>query len=139
MVRLDAKRYLVGTDIKFVEIKNDTIMLRAGGGYMKIEEHIQNKAKAECQRISFTMKKNNWDYREAVCQTIGISKETKQICNDFRQYTSDAAIRLFNAVMYCLEKRAERADNKVTKRQKTLAMKKMGMTETVGASLAAKF
>jgi hypothetical protein len=67
IVKLESGKYLIGTEKKAIQIKNDSLLVRVGGGYVTLEEYIEKNARYECLKINQLMKKKNLEFKEAVC------------------------------------------------------------------------
>lgn len=52
IVKLDTGKYLIGAEVKSMQIKNDSLLVRVGGGYCSLEEHIAKVARYECLKIN---------------------------------------------------------------------------------------
>ena len=48
-------KYMIGTESKKIIVKRDKVMIRTGGGFMPLEEHINKYALSECLIISRAM------------------------------------------------------------------------------------
>jgi hypothetical protein len=57
--RLEPSKYLFGTKKVHAEIRNGVLMVRVGGGFMKIEEFIDKHAEKEIVGLRIRMKKQN--------------------------------------------------------------------------------
>lgn len=62
IVKLDTGKYLIGCEVKSMQIKNDSLLVRVGGGYCTLDEHILKVARYECLKINQVMKKKNLDF-----------------------------------------------------------------------------
>jgi hypothetical protein len=71
IVRIESGKYLIGTEIKSMQIKNESLLVRVGGGYATLQDHLSKCARQECLKLQNLMKKKNLDYKEAVCSLIG--------------------------------------------------------------------
>ena len=66
VIRLQEGKYLVGSEVKAMQIKADTLLVRVGGGYTTLEEHIEKVARYECLKINQIMRKQQLDFKAAV-------------------------------------------------------------------------
>ena len=41
-------KYMIGTEAKKIIVKSDKVLIRTGGGFMPLEEHINKYALSEC-------------------------------------------------------------------------------------------
>ena len=48
-------KYMIGTEAKKIIVKSDMVLIRTGGGFMPLEEHINKYALSECLIIWRTM------------------------------------------------------------------------------------
>jgi hypothetical protein len=104
IVKLDTGKYLIGTEVKSMQIKNDSLLVRVGGGYTSLEEHIARVARIECLKINQAMKKNNLDFKGAVCFFLDKHKANTKIKNGFL-ISENSTIEAFNITMKIIEKR----------------------------------
>jgi len=58
IIRLDAGKYLVGSEQKSIQIKAESLLVRVGGGYITLQEHIEKVACYECLKINGIMRKH---------------------------------------------------------------------------------
>ena len=56
LIRLGPGRYLIGTEVKMIVIKNSTCMVRVGGGFERLEEYIAKHHDEEMEKIKRLMK-----------------------------------------------------------------------------------
>ena len=45
IVKLDPNKYLIGTKVRQVQIKNDSLLARVGGGFMEMDQMLAQEAK----------------------------------------------------------------------------------------------
>lgn len=76
IVRIESGKYLIGTEIKSMQIRNESLLVRVGGGYATLQDHIAKVARQECLKLQNLMKKRSLDYKGAVCFLIGNSRES---------------------------------------------------------------
>ena len=46
--KIGALKYMIGTESKKIIVKSNMVLIRTGGGFMPLEEHIQKYALSEC-------------------------------------------------------------------------------------------
>ena len=109
VVKLDTGKYLIGTEVKSMQIKNDSLLVRVGGGYCTLEEHIAKVARYECLKINQVMRKQNLDFKNAVCYFLDKHKVNVKVKNGFLK-SENATVEAFNTTMKVLEKRQEQAE-----------------------------
>ena len=51
VVKIDSTKYMIGTDVKTILIKSDQLLVRVGGGFITLAQHLQNICYMECIRI----------------------------------------------------------------------------------------
>ena len=57
IVKLDPNKYLIGTKVRQVQIKNDSLLARVGGGFMEMDQMLAQEAKIQCVQILIQMEK----------------------------------------------------------------------------------
>ena len=65
-VKLAAGRYLVGTEIRSIQIKGRGVLVRTGGGFMYLSEFLLHYAKSECLKLGLMMLKQKKTYQQIV-------------------------------------------------------------------------
>lgn len=66
IIKIQADQYLIGTDLKWLEIKGINIMVRVGGGFTSLQEFISNHAATQLNNIFKSME----EYGEGFVDTI---------------------------------------------------------------------
>ena len=56
-VKLAPGRYLVGTEVRSIQIKGRGVLVRTGGGYMYLSEFLLHYAKSECLKLGLMILK----------------------------------------------------------------------------------
>lgn len=56
-IKIATGRYLMGTEIRAIQIKGRGVLVRTGGGFMYLSEFLLHYAKSECLRIGLSMLK----------------------------------------------------------------------------------
>ena len=51
VVKLKDAKYMIGTDVKTILIKSDQLLVRVGGGFITLSEHLTGICYMECIRI----------------------------------------------------------------------------------------
>lgn len=116
--RVDASKYLVGTETKVLSLRENGLFMRTGGGFSKMSEHIRKHAREQCLKLRSAMKKKNLSYQKATISFSGSDTlEAKKV--------SDVAIvDAFNALLRVYERRQEMEEAAKINRQKALSNKK---------------
>ena len=70
IARLSNNKYMIGTEAKLIVVKSDKVMLRTGGGYAPLDEHINKYALFECLLIWRTMNKQKIGFTETVVNLL---------------------------------------------------------------------
>ena len=55
IAKISDNKYMIGTEGKLIIVKSDKVMIRTGGGYVPLDEHINKFALFECLLIWRTM------------------------------------------------------------------------------------
>ena len=112
IVKIDKGKYLIGTEVKAIQIKNDSLLVRVGGGYVTLDEHIQKVARYECLRINQLMKKKNLDFKSAVNFYLDSHKVDPKVKASWLK-SDNATVQAFDSTMKVLEKRQELQEAKL--------------------------
>lgn len=99
--RVDASKYLVGTETKVLSLRENGLFMRTGGGFIKMSEFIRGHAREQCLKLRSTMKKKNLSYQKATVSFSGNdSLEAKKV-------SDEAIVAAFNALLRVYERRQE--------------------------------
>jgi hypothetical protein len=134
VIRLQEGKYLVGSEVKAMQIKADTLLVRVGGGYTTLEEHIEKVARYECLKINQIMRKQQLDFKAAVCTLLDKHKANVKVKNGFVN-GDNCTVDAFNSTMKVLEARAE-TTNERRKSIKQLKTDASGMQKKLMAEAA---
>ena len=101
----DRCKYLVGTSVVVMMVKSNKIMVRVGGGFATIEEHIRQVGPFECIKIYKQMKGNPernqepMGFKDAVNFCLVKHKATEKIIKEYLKSDDDDQQRLFEAAI----------------------------------------
>lgn len=70
LVRIDSGKYLVGAEQKTLILKESSLLVRVGGGFSLLEDHIRKVALSECLKIYFQMNKESLEFKQAVLNLL---------------------------------------------------------------------
>lgn len=56
VLKLEAGKYMIGTEKKPIQIKNDSLLIRVGGGYATLEEYLHQNGPFECIKLAKVMR-----------------------------------------------------------------------------------
>ena len=70
IVRVMQGRYLIGTDYKMLMIKNETCMVRVGGGWERLEEYILRNQDSELDKIKRLMTETSRTYTAIMTELL---------------------------------------------------------------------
>jgi len=70
-VKIKQGIYLVGTEIRSIQIKGRGVLVRTGGGYMYLSEFLLHYAKSECLKLGLMILKANKTFQAVV---VGLLK-----------------------------------------------------------------
>lgn len=112
----DKCKYLIGTQAGVLMIKTNQIMIRVGGGFATLEDHIKQVGPFECIKIYKLMKGNAlqnmqpMSFKEAVTYYMTKLKSPEKIIKQFLDTEDEESMALFeNAILYLREKQGEAA------------------------------
>lgn len=110
----DRCKYLIGTVAHTLLIKGNQIMIRVGGGFASLEEHIHQVGPFECIKIYKLMKGNEakheapMSFKEAVSFYLNKHKAPDRIVKQFLTTEDEDSMNLFeNAINFLKEKQEE--------------------------------
>ena len=66
IVKLSQGKYLIGTKEKTLQINNNGVIVRTGGGFMYLEEYLRHYSRSECIELNNLLQKNNCPFSEMV-------------------------------------------------------------------------
>lgn len=69
-VKLSTGRYLVGTEVRQIQIKGRGVLVRTGGGYMYLSEFLLHYAKSECLKLGLMILKQNKPLKTVVLNLL---------------------------------------------------------------------
>ena len=83
VLRLEAGKYMLGTEKKPIQIKNDSLLIRVGGGYATLEEYLRQNGPFECIKIAKVMRDKECDFKAAVEFYLNKHKADKKVVADW--------------------------------------------------------
>ena len=69
-VKLETGRYLVGTEVRSIQIKGRGVLVRTGGGFMYLSEFLLHYAKSECLKLGLMILKQNKSLKQVVLNLL---------------------------------------------------------------------
>ena len=72
VLQIDRAKYLIGTDVKTILVKQDILLVRVGGGFITLQEHITKITYMECIRLAQLMQKNKTSLKVVI---LGLLKD----------------------------------------------------------------
>ena len=105
----DKCKYLIGTQSNVLMIKANSIMIRVGGGYATLEEHIKQVGPFECIKIYKLMKGNEakkeepMPFKQAVEFYLTKHKAPDRIIKQFLTTEDEEHMGLFEAAIEYLK------------------------------------
>ncbi len=70
IIRISEGFYLIGTEKKQVSIKGDSIMVRIGGGYEKIDQYISKRELDQLMKIKLMVEMRKISFKECIKQLL---------------------------------------------------------------------
>eukprot|EP00347_Sterkiella_histriomuscorum_P001325 403372467 len=99
IVRVMQGRYLIGTDYKMLMIKNETCMVRVGGGWERLEEYILRNQDTELDKIKRLMTETSRTYTAVMTELLVKYNADSQVINNWQKYSK------YNIPEKCLPQR----------------------------------
>ena len=69
-VKLETGRYLVGTEVRSIQIKGRGVLVRTGGGFMYLSEFLLHYSKSECLKLGLMILKQNKSLKQVVLNLL---------------------------------------------------------------------
>ena len=112
----DKCKYMIGTQAGILMIKTNQIMIRVGGGFATLEDHIRQVGPFECIKIYKLMKGNPdkkedpMTFKDAICFYLQRHKTSDRIIKQWLDAEDEQQMDLFeNAIEYLKEKQDQAA------------------------------
>ena len=77
--------YMLGTEVKEIQIKTDRLFLRVGGGYVTLQEYIEQNGAFECIKIYKVMRDTKCNFKEAVKFFLEKNKGNRKLINQYME------------------------------------------------------
>lgn len=84
IIKIEKGKYMIGTEKKQVVVKNDSLIVRIGGGFESMDRYIDHISRPECLKINHTMRQKNLDYTETVCSYLDGIKAGDKVKDSYR-------------------------------------------------------
>jgi hypothetical protein len=55
VIKLDKAKYLIGTEVKMLEIQRSIVMVRIGGGYQPLLDYLKHAGKSQSLKLNILM------------------------------------------------------------------------------------
>ena len=91
-------KYMIGTECKKIIVKSDKVLIRTGGGFMPLEEHIYKYALSECLIIWRTMQQKNLNFNESVVNLLALHGAPESLIEQYQEETTDDISDLFEVI-----------------------------------------
>lgn len=108
IIKLGPCKYLIGSKIRQIIIKNNHLIARVGGGFMELEQCIAIEAKTECLQISMQMERKGQTFQEAMVDILTAKKASKEVISKFIKDTNRVQIP-FGKIMLAVKQRESTA------------------------------
>ena len=98
IVKLDPNKYLIGTKVRQVQIKNDSLLARVGGGFMEMDQMLAQEAKIQCVQILIQMEKKEQTFQETMVEILEQKRADLSVINRFLRETKKVSIPFYELV-----------------------------------------
>ena len=98
IAKLGELRYMIGTESKKIIVKSDKVLIRTGGGFMPLEEHINKYALSECLIIWRTMQQKNLNFTETVVNLLSLHGAQESLIELYQEETTEDISDLFEVI-----------------------------------------
>ena len=79
LAKLGELRYMFGTESKKLVVKSDKVLIRTGGGYCTVQEHLAKYALSECLIIWRTMQQKEITFNETIMNLLELHGATQEM------------------------------------------------------------
>lgn len=140
VVKLEPGKFMIGTEKKQVIVKNDTLIVRIGGGFESLDRHIDHIARNECLKITHTMRTKNMDYKETVVWYLDQIKASDKVKESYLK-GKHCDIIAFKDTMNIYEKKAEYLEQRkkdkeaISKMAKGIMQKNLNPKDNKGSTI----
>ena len=100
-------KYLIGTLKQAIQIKNNSLLIRVGGGYSTLEAYLDQNGPFECIKLSKQMRDTKCSFKEAVEFYLTKHKAPKKVIQEWLK-SDDQNSNMFEAAIRKLEKASEK-------------------------------
>lgn len=111
----DKCKYMIGTQAGILMIKTNQIMIRVGGGFATLEDHIRQVGPFECIKIYKLMKGNpdkgeeSMSFKDAVCFYLKKLKTVDRIMKQWLDAEDEQQMELFESAIEYLKEKQDQA------------------------------
>ena len=83
LAKIEDKRYMIGAEAKKIVVTSDKVMIRTGGGFCTLEEHIEKYALSECLVIWRTMQQKHITFNETVVNLLELHGASEELVEQY--------------------------------------------------------
>ena len=83
VIRMRTGMYLIGTDSRLVMIKNESCVVRVGGGFESLESYIEAHEAAELNKLKRLMEEGNKTFADVIKDLLNKYKADQAVVNQF--------------------------------------------------------
>ena len=97
--------YMLGTEVKEIMIKTDRLFLRVGGGYVTLQEYIEQNGAFECIKIYKCMRDKKCPFKEAVKFFMEKNKGNRKLISQYMESNENSQVELFETTIDLLKEK----------------------------------
>ena len=98
IAKLGDLRYMIGTEAKKIIVKRSTVLIRTGGGFCPLQEHIDKYALSECLIIWRMMQQKNITFNETIVTLLELHQADDALIEQYQEDTTDDISDLFEVI-----------------------------------------
>jgi len=106
-------------------VKSDKVLIRTGGGYCNVNDHVKKYALSECLIIWRTMQQKHITFNEAVVNLLQMHNADEQLIQDYQEETTDEISDLFE--LLCSLMKQKEFGKYLTREQKSKLNSEAGL------------
>ena len=115
MVKVAPGQYLIGTEIRKIQIKGRGVLVRTGSGYMYMSEHLLHFAKSEGIQLALMLLKQRKPYSNVVLSLLQKHKKTEEAQRSFLERCPEGIEDQLNNLVNEVNKLEQKAKKKKKK------------------------
>ena len=107
--------YMLGTEVKEIQIKTDRLFIRVGGGYSTLQEYLEQNGAFECIKIYKIMRDQQCSFKQAVKFYLEKNKASKRVMTEYVASCDDNQLELFENAINLLKQKQDEVNRRYSR------------------------